>query len=56
MPDTTNLPRGERPVTSNDEPSDADEAEVDCITTRDGPYDVNETAHQRSGKLSNDVS
>ena len=32
-PILTNLPNGEQPITSNDEPNNADEYEVDYITT-----------------------
>ena len=55
-PIPTILPNGEQPVTSNDKPSDADECEVDYITTRDGLHDANDTAQSRSERITDDVN
>ena len=49
------MPNGEQPVTLNDEPSDANENEIDYITTRDSLDDVNVVAKSRSERKSNDV-
>ena len=48
------MPNGEQPVTLNDEPSDANENEIDYITTRDSLDDVNVVAKSRSERKSND--
>ena len=52
----TNLLNGEQLDTPNDEPSDADENEVDYITTRDGLNDANDAAQSRSEGLIDDVN
>ena len=56
MPIPTNSPNGEQPVTSNDEPRDADEYEVDYLTTRDGLSDVTDALQRRNERLHDDVS
>ena len=50
------MPKNEQPVTSSDEPSDAEEDEVAYITTRDGLNDVNDAAQSRSERLIDDVN
>ena len=55
VPNLTYLSSVEQPVTSNNEPRDADETEMDYISTQSGLNDVNKVAQQRTGKLYNDV-
>ena len=52
----TCLPGGEQAVASNDEPSDANENEVDYITTRDSLHDVSETPQRRRERLQDEIS
>ena len=55
-PNPTYLPSGEQPVTSNNEPSDANEKNVDYITTQNCLHNVNETTEQREQRLNDDVT
>ena len=55
-PIPTNLPTGEQPVTSNDEPSGADKNKVEYITTGDGLKDVNVARQSCSERLIDDVN
>ena len=55
-PIPSSLPKGEQPVTSNSDSSDARENEVDYIIVNDSPNAVSDAAHKRNERLNDDVS